>query len=214
VARPDRHRAALISATARLLRRRGYAATGLTDILSAADATNGSLYHHFPGGKEDLALAALQASGTAVEDALRAALDEDPDVGSALRRWLEAPIAALQADPRDGCPVAPVALEATPSSEALRAAAAATFSRWRALIEEALARTRDAATAARQARVVLAAIEGALLLDRTEQGTRHLEALREEIEGLLSSSTSPKAPAPARASDNQRGRGATAGRQR
>jgi TetR/AcrR family transcriptional regulator, lmrAB and yxaGH operons repressor len=189
VPRPDRHRAALISSTARLLRRRGYAATGLTDILSAANATNGSLYHHFPGGKEDLALAALEASATAVEDALRAALDEDPDIGSALRCWLDGPIAALQADPRDGCPVAPAALEATPSSEALRVAAAAAFSRWRAVLEAALAGTRDAATAARQARVVLAAIEGALLLDRTAQGTEHLEALRDEIGRLLSSET-------------------------
>jgi TetR/AcrR family transcriptional repressor of lmrAB and yxaGH operons len=185
MSRPDRHRAALISATAQLLRRRGYAATGLGDILRAADATNGSLYHHFPGGKEDIALAALEASSSAVEDALRTALDEDPDVGSALRRWLDGPIAALQADPRDGCPVAPVALEATPSSEALRAAAAAAFSRWGALLEAALARTRDETTAARQARVVLASIEGALLLDRTAQSTEHLTALRDEIDRML-----------------------------
>jgi TetR/AcrR family transcriptional repressor of lmrAB and yxaGH operons len=183
--RPDRHRAVLISATAQLLRRRGYAATGLGDILGAADATNGSLYHHFPGGKEDLALAALEASSRAVEDALRSALDDDPDVSSALRRWLDGPIAALQADPRDGCPVAPVALEATASSETLRAAAAAAFSRWGALLEAALARTREPAIAARQARVVLAAIEGALLLDRTAQSTEHLTALRDEIDRLL-----------------------------
>jgi TetR/AcrR family transcriptional repressor of lmrAB and yxaGH operons len=183
--RPDRHRAALISNTARLLRRRGYAATGLTEILGAADATNGSLYHHFPGGKEDLALAALAASSRAVEDALRIALDDDPDVSSALRHWLDGPIAALQADPRDGCPVAPVALESTSSSEALRAAAATAFSRWRVLIEAALARTHEEAIAARKARVVLAAIEGALLLDRTAQSTEHLTALRDEIDGLL-----------------------------
>jgi TetR/AcrR family transcriptional repressor of lmrAB and yxaGH operons len=212
--RPDRHRAALISATAQLLRRRGYAATGLGDILSAADATNGSLYHHFPGGKEDLALAALEASSRAVEDALRTALDDDPDVSSALHRWLDGPIAALQADPRDGCPVAPVALEATPSSEALRAAAAAAFSRWRALLEAALARTRDPATATRQARVVLAAIEGALLLDRTAQSTEHLTALRDEIDGLLTNHYVAEAATSGAPSDNQRGPRAAARRRK
>jgi TetR/AcrR family transcriptional repressor of lmrAB and yxaGH operons len=184
--RPDRHRAALISKTAQLLRRRGYAATGLTDILDGANATNGSLYHHFPGGKEELALAALEASSASVEETLRTALHEATDVGSALARWLDGPIGALRADPRDGCPVAPVALEATHSSDTLRRAAAAAFGRWRDVIETALARTRDPAAAARQARVAIAAIEGALLLDRAAHGTEHLEALRADIASLLS----------------------------
>jgi len=94
-------------------------------------------------------------------------------------------IAAFEADPRDGCPVAPTAIDAAGVSEELRLAAAAAFARWSDVFERALCRTRDADTAATQARVLLSAIEGALLLDRTSHGTSHLKALREAVPTLL-----------------------------
>ncbi|HEY9306026.1 MAG TPA: helix-turn-helix domain-containing protein, partial [Mycobacterium sp.] len=53
--RPDRSRAALIDTAATLFRRQGYAATGLTQILEEAGVKPGSLYHHFPQGKQQLA---------------------------------------------------------------------------------------------------------------------------------------------------------------
>ena len=77
------------------------------------------------------------------------------------------------------------AVDATGISEPLRLAAAGAFARWSGVFERALARTRDADTAAAQARVLLSAIEGALLLDRTSHGTTHLEALRDAVPVLL-----------------------------
>ena len=65
--RPDRHRAELVAAAGRLLRRQGYSNTSVTDLLQAAGATNGSLYHHFPRGKEDLARAAIDVAAEHVE---------------------------------------------------------------------------------------------------------------------------------------------------
>jgi TetR/AcrR family transcriptional repressor of lmrAB and yxaGH operons len=185
VPRPDLHRAALIAAAARLLRRQGYAATGLSDILVAAGAPNGSLYHHFPGGKEELAIAAVSASAAAVQGALVVAVEEEPDVGAALERWIGGLIAGLEAEPRDGCPVAPVALEAAVVSEPLRRVSAAAFAAWVAVIAEALAAHRDRTVALRQARVALSAVEGALLLDRTARSTEHLAALCDDIGALV-----------------------------
>ena len=52
----------LVIAAANLLRQKGYAGTGISDILRSADVTRGSLYHHFPGGKSDLAIAASHYS--------------------------------------------------------------------------------------------------------------------------------------------------------
>ncbi len=52
----------LTIAAADLLRQKGYAATGISDILGQANVTRGSLYHHFPGGKSDLAVAAARYS--------------------------------------------------------------------------------------------------------------------------------------------------------
>jgi TetR/AcrR family transcriptional repressor of lmrAB and yxaGH operons len=185
VPRPDRHRADLVAATGRLLRRRGYSGTSVSDFLGAADAANGSLYHHFPGGKEELASAAIEAAAEQVEAALLSAFEATDDVVVAAQRSIDAMIAALQADPRDGCPVAPTAVDAAGLSEPLRLAAAGAFARWSGVFERALGRTRDAETAAAQARVLLSAIEGALLLDRTSHGTAHLKALRDAVPILL-----------------------------
>jgi TetR/AcrR family transcriptional repressor of lmrAB and yxaGH operons len=185
VPRPDRHRADLVAATGQLLRRRGYAGTSVSDFLDAAGAANGSLYHHFPGGKEELASAAIEAAAEQVETALLSAFDGTDDVVVAAQRSIDGMIAAFEADPRDGCPVAPTAVDAAGISEPLRLAAAAAFARWSGVFEHALARTRDADTAAAQARVLLSAIEGALLLDRTSHGTEHLKALRDAVPTLL-----------------------------
>ncbi len=48
----------LIRAAAVLFNKRGYHGVGLSDLLAQAKAPKGSLYHHFPKGKPDLALAA------------------------------------------------------------------------------------------------------------------------------------------------------------
>jgi TetR/AcrR family transcriptional regulator, lmrAB and yxaGH operons repressor len=185
VPRPDRHRDDLVAATGQLLRRQGYAGTSVSDFLDAAGAANGSLYHHFPGGKEELASAAIDVAAEQVEAALRSAFDATDDPVVAAQRSIDGMIAAFEADPRDGCPVAPTAIDAAGVSEPLRLAAAAAFARWSGVFERALRRTRDQDIAATQARVLLSAIEGALLLDRTSRETSHLKALRDALPTLL-----------------------------
>ncbi len=134
---------------------------------------------------EELARAAIEAAGEGVEAALQSAFDGTNDVVVAAQRAIDGMIAAFEADPRDGCPVAPTAIDAAGISEPLRLAAAEAFARWSRVFEQALQRTRDADTAAAQASVLLSAIEGALLLDRTSHGTSHLKALRDAVPTLL-----------------------------
>jgi TetR/AcrR family transcriptional regulator, lmrAB and yxaGH operons repressor len=133
MARPDHSRQRLVATAARLLRRQGYAATGLKQVLAESGTSSGSLYHHFPGGKEDLAVAAVQASAAAVTAGL-ARLFDAGDACAAVTLWLDAHIAELRRDARDGCPVAPVALEAVTASPPLRAATAAAFETWITLL--------------------------------------------------------------------------------
>jgi TetR/AcrR family transcriptional repressor of lmrAB and yxaGH operons len=168
-----------------MLRQRGYRASGLTDLLHAAKATNGSLYHHFPGGKEELAEEAIRESGAEVEAALRFVLENADDPVAAVQAWIDAAIAALRADPRDGCPIAPTAIESASISDRLRHSAADAFDGWTGALEAALAHTRPAKAAHDQARAILATIEGALLLDRTAGSTTHLQAVRRVIPRLL-----------------------------
>src|SRR5271155_1188835 len=77
--RPDRHRADLVAAAGRLLRRQGYSGTSVSDFLDAAGAANGSLYHPFPGGGGGLPPGPIDAAADGVEAALLAALDADDD---------------------------------------------------------------------------------------------------------------------------------------
>src|SRR6478735_1281916 len=121
-------RDAFIDATATLLRRQGYAATGLSEIVQRSGAPRGSLYFHFPGGKEELAVAAMCRSGEQLRAAIEATLGARESLDEALALLLDALAAGLVAsDYADGCPLATVALEAASSSEPLRAAAAHAF---------------------------------------------------------------------------------------
>src|SRR4029077_6336780 len=107
---------------ARLLQDQGYTATGLSQVLEESGVSNGSLYHHFPGGMEDLAEAALEASGAAVADALREALAAPPDAGAGVVWFLDFAWGTT-GEECAGCPIAPTALEAPIISPRLRAAA-------------------------------------------------------------------------------------------
>ena len=89
MARDRDTRADLVQTMARLLRDQGYTATGRAQLLAESGVSNGSLYHHFPGGMEELAEAALEASGQAVADALREALDGAPNAALGVTRFLD-----------------------------------------------------------------------------------------------------------------------------
>lgn len=54
-------RSRILTAAQRLFRQRGYHATGLADILQLAGAPKGSMYHHFPGGKEAIGVCVIES---------------------------------------------------------------------------------------------------------------------------------------------------------
>src|ERR1700722_3010335 len=119
---------------ARLLREQGYAATGRAQLLAESGVSNGSLYHHFPGGMEELAEAALEASGRAVADALGEALAGAASTGVGLAHFLDMAAGAVDGEACLGCPIAPTALESPIVSPRLRRTAARCFAQWEALI--------------------------------------------------------------------------------
>jgi TetR/AcrR family transcriptional repressor of lmrAB and yxaGH operons len=176
-------REAFVRAAAGLMRRQGYAATGLKEIVVASGAPRGSLYFHFPGGKEELAAEALTRAGSELERAMRALLAGHEQLGPALAALVDVLAAGLEhSDFADGCPVATVALETSASSEPVRAAAQAAFAAWLAVIEERMLEAGLAPQRARQrALLVLSAVEGALVLARAQRSTAPLLAVREEL---------------------------------
>ena len=171
---------------ARLLRDQGFTATGRAQLLAESDVSNGSLYHHFPGGMEALAEAALEVSGRAVADALSEALDGAPTAALGVIRFLEIAEGPVAGESCPGCPVAPTALESPIINPRLRAAAARCFDQWETLI---VARLRadgwPEESALEVGSAVLALIEGALLLARVSGDPGHLASAKRAALSLM-----------------------------
>ena len=165
------------------MRRQGYNATGLNEIVAHSGAPKGSLYFHFPGGKEELAVAAMARSGDQLRRAIEAIVTSSDDLGESLRRLVDALAIGLERSSYEaGCPIATITLEAATTSEAVRATADAVFSSWLAVLQERLVATGlNAEDAERRALLVLAALEGALILARARHDTGPLAAVRDEL---------------------------------
>jgi AcrR family transcriptional regulator len=184
--RPDRSRTALIDSAATLFRRQGYAATGLNQILDEAGVRPGSLYHHFPRGKQQLAAAVVDSEGTGIEQLLRRFLATGRPVADIVDRWVDLLTAGLAGDQRDGCPIEPIATESVNASPLVREASARAFSGWCAAIEERLGGDGwSAVEAQRTALSVISLIEGALILSRIAGDAGPLEAAKSAARTLL-----------------------------
>jgi TetR/AcrR family transcriptional repressor of lmrAB and yxaGH operons len=171
---------------ARLLRDQGYTATGLSQVLTESGVSNGSLYHHFPGGMEELAEAALEASGQRVTDVLTKALEGAPNTGVGVGRFLDVAASLFTEDGCGGCPVAPTALESPLISPRLRDAAARCFESWEAQIAERLrADGWPDDLVPEAASTGLALIEGALLVTRVSGQLDHLTNAKRAALALL-----------------------------
>ena len=184
--RPDRSRAALIGNAATLFRRQGYAATGLNQILDEAGVKAGSLYHHFPQGKQELAAAVVDAAGGDIEQLLRRFLATGRPVADIIDRWIDLLVAGLAGDQRDGCPIEPIATESVNASPLVRAASARAFKGWSAAIEDRLrSEGWSAADAKTVALAVISLIEGALILSRIAGDAAALHAAKPAARSLL-----------------------------
>jgi AcrR family transcriptional regulator len=170
-------RARIIDTSAELFRAQGYAATGVKQIVTAAQAPFGSLYHFFPGGKEQLGAEAVRTSGAIYAQLIPAVLDPAPDPVTGIRNFFSGAAEHLrETDYADACPIATVALEVSSSSETMRQACAEVFESWIAAGAQRFERAGlDRATAREMTIAMLAALEGAFVLARAARSTEPLE---------------------------------------
>jgi len=150
----------MITTAAKLMQRQGYHGTGLNQILAEAKAPKGSMYFHFPGGKDQLAAAAIAASADYVLGVLRRS--EAAAAAEALDAYIAGVVDALEArDFATGCPIATVALEVAPAGGEIGEACALAFERLIAHVAGWLERDGLAPDeAADRAFMIYAAIEG------------------------------------------------------
>jgi TetR/AcrR family transcriptional repressor of lmrAB and yxaGH operons len=184
--RPDRSRAALVDTAALLFRRQGYAATGVNQILETAEVKAGSLYHHFPNGKQELAVAVVESAGTGIEKLLRRVLSGHTPVADVVDQWIDLLVIQLAGDPRDGCPIEPIATEAVHASPPVRDASARVFAGWTSAVADRLRSDGWPGIEADQtALAVIALIEGALILSRIAGNADALNSAKVAARSLL-----------------------------
>jgi TetR/AcrR family transcriptional repressor of lmrAB and yxaGH operons len=175
-----------VTTAVRLFRRQGFHATGVAQIVEESGSPRGSFYFYFPGGKEQLGAEAVAYAGAAIEALWERTAQDARDAGDFLRRVSSAAARWLERSGwQEGCPVAVVALEATPDAEALRAAADAALARWTGLVARRLRRDGVPARRARSLAVLfVAAFEGALLMARAGRRADALEVAGRELAEL------------------------------
>jgi TetR/AcrR family transcriptional repressor of lmrAB and yxaGH operons len=186
-------KAKIIAATLDLLRRAGLAGAGINNIVAVSGAPKGSVYHFFPGGKHELVAAALRQAEGAVGEGFRTIFSGDAALPQKVLALFQATAERIEATGfTRGCPVAAVTLDIDDLSENLRAIGNAVFATWRQIIASGL-HDIPAAERNKVAQLILATLEGALILARAQASTDPLL----ETGGLLAmtlSRTFPKSP--------------------
>jgi TetR/AcrR family transcriptional repressor of lmrAB and yxaGH operons len=180
-------RTRLIETTARLLQHRGYHGTSLNDILEASGAPRGSLYFHFPGGKDELAIEATRGAVDLATRELQEALAQARTPAQGVRAYVDAAARLLrETDYTFGCPVAPVILDAAGDVEDLAGLCKQAFRTWAEMLCQAfVAAGMPARRADALALLVIAAIEGMLLLARAERDCAALTTVAAELEAII-----------------------------
>ncbi len=177
----------IIKTTCELLETQGYHATGLNQIIQESGAPKGSLYYYFPQGKEALAAEAIFHAGKIITERIRTILDEVADPAEAVHGFIHTLAHHVAASGyRAGGPVTTVALESATTNERINAACCEVYTEWQAAFSSRLEQSGfEPKRAARLAALIIAAIEGGIILSRTEHNPAPLENVAEELALLI-----------------------------
>ncbi len=202
ITKGERTRVRIIEAAAQLIEEQGTVATGITAILEASESPRGSLYFHFPGGKEEIVCAAIALAAERWRGLLQAQMAPATTAGEAVTLACRGLGGRLKASGFQlGCPMATTTLELGTDDGAVREVCEQHFASWERYLAErftALGVPVDAAP--RWARHVLAAVEGALILCRAQKSTAPLRDTGELLAALLDAEVARAARAPAASS--------------
>jgi AcrR family transcriptional regulator len=167
----------ILERSAELFRRQGYAGTGVKQIVAEASAPFGSLYHFFPGGKEQLGEEVIRRSGALYGQLIDAFFIPGGDAEAATRAFFAGAAQTLRdTEYADACPIATVALEVSSTNDPMRIACADVFNGWIDAAAERLAAGGVRAGRARELAIsMLASLEGAFVLARALRSTEPVE---------------------------------------
>ncbi|WP_369149051.1 TetR/AcrR family transcriptional regulator [Streptomyces sp. R44] len=178
-----------------LIQRHGYSGTGLNAVVEHAGAPKGSLYFHYPQGKEALGEKAIELAAAQFSSLVAGSATGPATVGEVLGRVIDELAGMLDgSDFQLGCPVSVVTLEMGAQSERLRDACADAFESWVAPLSELLiAHGRPRTVARALATAVVSMVEGAVIMSRAQRSTEPLTCAAQAIAVLLAEGTGASA---------------------
>ncbi|BCG89131.1 TetR family transcriptional regulator [Mesorhizobium sp. 113-3-9] len=180
-------RTRILDTTALLLRKRGYHGTSLNDILSASGAPRGSLYFHFPGGKDQLVIEVTRDSVAKVTERLGEALAAERDPAVAVHHIYQSVARMLEDNQFSlGCPIAPVVLDSPTDVPELADLCRSAFEQWIGLLREAFVRAGVPERRAHAlALLVESSLEGLMVIARATRDRAPLHAVADEVAALI-----------------------------
>jgi TetR/AcrR family transcriptional repressor of lmrAB and yxaGH operons len=185
-------RASMVRSAASLISTQGVSATSFSDVLADSGAPRGSIYHHFPDGKAQLAEDAIRWTSQRVLAHQRTCPATTPS--EVLRWFIEMWRQVVRTSGgASGCVVAGVAIDTVAGQPGLIDVVRATFRSWIDLLSEQLQGAGvPAGRASSVAVATVAGMEGALILCRAERGTKPLDTVADELMRLLPPETKRK----------------------
>lgn len=181
----------MLAVTLDLLEKQGFHNTGLQQILSESGTPRGSLYFHFPGGKDQLTAAALSQGAGSIQSLMEQAFFQAPSLVEAIHWIINGLVARMESsDYQKGCPIATVALEVGDDHPEVQQVCRAAYQGWTQAIVTALQKTGWSTAEAQQyATVTLSMIEGALILAKVARSSEPLRNIIPPLTLLLSRNT-------------------------
>ncbi|MFJ6937354.1 TetR/AcrR family transcriptional regulator [Streptomyces sp. NPDC101132] len=181
----------LVRTASRLMQHQGYENAPIKQIVREAEATLGSLYHFFPGGKQELAVAAVQFGNEEFAALLREGLESETEPAEAVRAVATRLARALHSSQwADGCPVTATALETLDRLPDIQEACARAFRDWQAIVAERLVAGGIAEADARQLAVtVINTLEGAEVTAQVTRDEAPLHTAGEHLARLIGTYT-------------------------
>lgn len=169
----------MIEGAMALLAQRGLQATSFSEVIAATGAPRGSLYHHFPNGKDQLVAAAIDLAGSVLIDFMNSCVvvSAESVVQHFLMIWRTV---LTRSDCESGCAV--LAVTVATDSEELLSRSATIFRAWRRCLADLLEQAKlpdDVAN--RFSMVMIASVEGAVVLSRAERNLEPFEAVAQQL---------------------------------
>lgn len=168
-------RARISQSAAQILDERGYFGTGMNEILSRADAPKGSMYFHFPGGKEEVATSAIQLAAEEITALLTATLENESNSEKAIatiftyfRQRL------ISGEFKCGCPISTTGLELSGSDSPVLEACGEAYASWMSVLENFLNQFLPKPKSHELTNTIFCLVQGSLLMSRITGDICHL----------------------------------------